>query len=392
MSICILECIHAGSIAEKHYSDIKNKYLQFIEALIEKGFPRESVKITFDDENRKIHFGYYPDELEALVLYVDFETKLLRDRTTYPFASEPPECHYYRIKHHKTIGDYINEINALCNHYESLSSTENYLKPTRFFKQERNSSNQINDRKAVLKSLFEEVTLEKSNDFGLFFNEIHHHKFPKKFLTANFNYFKKLGFKTLFFEFLLYERHQTLLDEYFKSDSDELPIELAYYLQYQERGASRGLLGSLGGYTNIVKSAKKAGIRIVALDSYASLLSIGLTPHARIKSFNSYAQKIIRKEYGGNPYLVFLGLYHGYAKGYYGIKSVAEFVPSSCSVFLKDQSGSPNIESETYFPFFSKSQPVKVNGRNVEDGTNWELEVDIAEVDWITDDYQLQSF
>lgn len=390
MSICILECIYTGSIAEEHYSEIKNKYLEFIQALIEKGFLKESIKITFDDENRQIHFGYYPDELDALILYVDFETKLLRDRTTTPFTLSA-ECHYYRIKHYKTTANYTNEINTLCYQYETLSCTENYLKPTRFFKQERNSSYQINDRKIVLKSLFEEIKNEGNNKLGLFFNEIHHHNFPKIFLTANFNYFKQLGFKTLFFEFLLYERHQTLLDEYFNNANEELPIELAYYLKYQERGAKCNSLG----YTNIVKSAKKAGIRIVALDSYASLLSRGVVkstvPHARIKSFNSYAQGIIKKEYGENPYLVFLGLYHGYIKGYYGIKSVAELLPSSCSVFLKDLSGNPTIQSETHCPFFSKSQPVKVIGQNIEEHTDWELEVDIAEVDWKTDDYRLSS-
>ncbi len=394
MSICILECIHTGSIAKEHYSEIKSKYLNFIEALTEKGFLKGSIKITFEDENQQIHFGYCPDELDALVLYVDFQAKLLRDRTTTAFASESATCDYYRIKHYKTKADYVNEINALCHQYETLSHTKNYLKPPRFFNQEKNSSYQVNDRKAILKSLFEQVINEKNNELGLFFNEIHHHNFPKIFLTANFNYFKKLGFKTLFFEFLLYERHQTLLDEYFNSDNEELPIELAYYLKYQENNARCHPLG----YTNIVKAAKKAGIRIVALDSYASLLSCGVIeskiPHARIKSFNFYASEIIKKENKENPYLVFLGLHHGYIKGYHDIKSVAGLASSSCSIFLKDLSGSPTIQSETYCPFFSKSQPVKINGQDIKEHKermDWELEVDIAEVDWKTDDYRLQS-
>ncbi|KTD03510.1 hypothetical protein [Fluoribacter gormanii] len=76
MSICILKGINSESIDEINYPIIKQCYQELIDALVKKGFSRESIKIYFDNEKRQIHFDYYPDELEVLITYTDFDEKL----------------------------------------------------------------------------------------------------------------------------------------------------------------------------------------------------------------------------------------------------------------------------------------------------------------------------
>lgn len=375
MSICILKGIKNESIDEINYPNIKQCYQNLIDALLQKGFTKENIKIYFDDEKRQIHLDYYPDELDALITYTDFDEKLQLNRTQQPFSSGW-EGNWYLLWHNKSVEEYVAEISSLRQLSVDLAQNANFHQPSWNFPQSIHSYLSIPERKEALKKSLEILKSKKSVPNGIYLGEIHHHQFPKKFLINNLGFFKELGIKTLFFEFLLYDRHQKLLDDYFKSSSEELPPELKAYLHLKDIASHCGF----SGYTDVVKAAKKAGIRIVALDSYPAILScikgfqvkyLGGDEQFRIHCFNGKAAKIIEAESNREPYLVFLGFDHSYVNGnsrYKNIKSVAELLPNTCSVFLTDQQIS---YKSFYAPFFSCGKPMVFNySRHHEAGAN----------------------
>ncbi|VEG91622.1 hypothetical protein [Legionella spiritensis] len=384
MSICILKGKDTESIDSEDYPGIKACYENLVTALIDKGFPRESIRIYFDDENRQIHFDYHMDEIDALVMYAGFENKLQSSYTRYPF-SEAWQGHRYEFWHYRSLEHYIADINGLCEKFAVLSERRVYPRSIWTFKDKDHAFLSGAERKGAIKNALQELRKQCPVRQGIFVNEIHHHQFPKKFLIENLDYFKQLGIQTLFFEFLLYDRHQSLLNAYFNSESDELPAELACYLHYKD--VVSGCCFS--GYTEIVKAAKKAGIRVVALDSYASLLSteskikrnyFDNEESVRLRSFNGLAAEIIEKEHDDKPYLVFLGLDHGYVNGHSRFrttKSVAELLPHTCSVFFSDKLLSIEGSYSHYSPFFSDGKTPVVNySRDKSAG------VDIVESSW----------
>lgn len=386
MSICVLKGVTSESIEINDYPFVKYCYQQLINALVDKGFTPTDIKIHFDDEKRQICFDYYPDDLEVLINYVQFEDKLQLHLTQKPFGSEW-SGHRYLLWHNKSAVQYVSEIKLLCQLSNNLARQT--ITPIWKFSLASHAYLSVPQRKEALKTIFSELLTATSTPQGIFFGEIHHHKFPKKFLEDNLEYFKQLGIKTLFFEFLFYDRHQKLLDEYFHSTNDYLPPELAAYLSFKDESSGCGFAG----YTNIVKAAKKAGIRIVALDSYPAILSciqhfkikyLHGDEHIRINSFNGYAAEIIARESHGEPYLAFVGFDHSYIhrnSRYQNIKSIAELLPNTCSVFLTDNQISYR---NFYAPFFSNGQPLLFNySRHDEAGAN------IVESSWHTQDCAL---
>lgn len=388
MSICILKGVNNESIDEIDYPIIKQCYQELIVALVIKGFPLEHIKIYFDDEKRQIHFDYHLDELDVLIAYTNFDNKLQLHLTQQPFSSSW-EGNHYVLWHHKSAEEYVSEIKSLCQLSVDLSQQKNYPHNCWSFSQASHSYLSVPQRKEALKKSFNELKNKNATSLGIYLCEIHHHKFPKKFLAENLEYFKQLGVKTLFFEFLLYDRHQKLLDEYFNSPHEELPTELAAYLHCKDLASDCGF----SGYTAIVKAAKKAGIRVVALDSYPAILSylksfqskyLDGDEQFRIRSFNGFAAKIIENESHGEPYLAFLGFDHGYISEnsrYKNIKSVAQLLPNTCSVFLTDN---PITYRNSYAPFFSHDKPLMFNySRYHEAGAN------IVESNWNVVDCKL---
>lgn len=375
MSICILKGINSDSIDEINYPIIKQCYQELIDALVKKGFARESIRIYFDNEKRQIHFDYYPDELEVLVTYTDFDEKLQLNVTQQPFASSW-DGNRYLLWHNKSVEEYVSEIKLLRQLSIDLAQDKDYSQPCWNFSQASHSYLSVPQRKEALKKSFDELKNKNTLPHGIYLGEIHHHQFPKKFLVENLEYFKQLGIKTLFFEFLFYDRHQKLLDTYCNSSNEELPPELAAYLHFKDVASGCGF----SGYTNIVKAAKKAGIRVVALDSYPAILSciksfqikhLDGDECFRLHSFNGHAAQIIKKESNGKPYLAFLGFDHSYISGnsrYKNVKSVAELLPNTCSVFLTDSKVS---YKNLYAPFFSYGNPLIFNySRHDEAGAN----------------------
>lgn len=154
------------------------------------------------------------------------------------------------------------------------------------------------------REILEEIYLKKRFK-GLFVGESHRHVSPKKFIFDNLEALRQLGVTTLFMEHFNYDTMQSYLDDYFNSESEEMHPVLAMNLSRYDQ--AYGLISPYT-YTDVVRQAKKAGIRIVGIDT--SLAYDLKDEDRRLKGMNYEAQKIIRHEQGSGKYVVLLGAAH----------------------------------------------------------------------------------
>lgn len=357
--ICKLKGYPSDSISEKAYQVLRQEVNSFIEALVKLGYPKNEIRINCDDKARVVNFGYTPIELDALLDWVYPLSDSPLQRFTYqPFETGEGWCGYkYRLYYKDDQKTCIKKIDTLCREYDSLAETyPSEFSHFNFPDLQQDGFHRDKKTKQGLKVIFDQKQTQ-----ALFITEIHHHQYPKQFIAKNMAFFKaELGIQTIFFEFLVNDREQHLLDQYFESPTNDLPFELAAYLRYNDQASGN----KIGGYTEIVKAAKSAGIRIVALDSYESILTCKelnkqCEKNARLKTFNLQAYKIIKKECKGSNFLCFTGLDHAYAKrhsNYPNIKSLAQFWPEACVVFLSDDA--VNLSKKNLFnPSYPHLEP-----------------------------------
>ncbi|WP_146740024.1 hypothetical protein [Legionella quinlivanii] len=143
---------------------------------------------------------------------------------------------------------------------------------------------------------------------GIFINEHHDHNFPKEFLIANFQYFKKMGIETFFFEFAD-DEDQHLFDSALNSE------EVAALDSVVIRGTHKT--------RTVAIAAIQAGIRVVALDcKQAREGSPEYFRHPTKEDWDTYykkrdsifdenARRIFNREHQSKPYLFYSGLAHG---------------------------------------------------------------------------------
>ncbi|MBA3660360.1 MAG: hypothetical protein H0W64_01400 [Gammaproteobacteria bacterium] len=368
---CDLKGCDSDAIPEKLYFELKAKVQAIINKLIAKGFEEKEIKIYFDDTQRLISFDYYPDEIDALFYYLnltneEFPSNYVRK----PFEKNGWIGNRLRWTYKKSDEEILQSIDQLCQQYDKKNQEPEGEGSTIKLKLPKNDNNYRNydeRNKNILDSL---KSLFKGEVRGCFIGEIHHHQYPKRFLIEHLKELKEIGIDTLFIEFLYYDAHQALLDEYFKGTKDALPATLESFLNYKDSITNCKKYK----YGDIVVAAKKAGIRVVGLDCYDSLLSFGeffsrVEKNARIKTFNIHAYNIIKKESKGR-YAAFMGLDHSYINGhtaYPQLKSVAELCSNSCSVHLSDDNvsvASLGLFKFNGYPLFANEENVKFERSN----------------------------
>lgn len=171
---------------------------------------------------------------------------------------------------------------------------------------------QLNTEDALIANLF---TAHR----GLVVGEIHEHSSPKRFLIAHMKRLAELGVTRIYMEHLL-DRHQPLLDE------EGLPQELALYLSHLDEGHEvkdhyRENDEQAGTFLNVVKTAKKYGIQIIAIDSeatyaiggaknYTELLEEDSSTAMRYTLMNTAMLERFEQYDDGGKYLVFVGSGH----------------------------------------------------------------------------------
>lgn len=156
-------------------------------------------------------------------------------------------------------------------------------------------------------------SLLKSNQ-GICIGHVENDKSPQRYLINNMTQLHKIGVKTLFLELLCYDTAQKWLDVYFSAPLDK-PMH-PYLAQYLRELDASGRKDSSLSYANLVIAAKKAGIRIVALDTTVSSLA-GHTDRTgtndvrdRLMAMNYTAVEIIRREAGIDKYVALMSSQH----------------------------------------------------------------------------------
>lgn len=157
--------------------------------------------------------------------------------------------------------------------------------------------------------------LNDQNGFCL--GERHSNAAAKEFIIKNLAALKKAGVTTLFMEHLFYDSSQMWLNSYHYAPPDAaMPRYLEAYLKKLAQGQSNG--SPCYNFYEVVKAAKKAGIRVVALDTTVSYLAGGTDKQGvkahqrgqRCLAMNYVASQIILHETKGGKFVAFMGSAH----------------------------------------------------------------------------------
>lgn len=158
--------------------------------------------------------------------------------------------------------------------------------------------------KEILASVYKEYQ-------GLCIGEAHDHVSPKKFLIDNMETLRDLGVKTIFYEGLLYDEHQSLLDLYFDTPDAEIPILLQTLLE--DRSDQYGFQRPYT-HLDLLRKAKQCGIRIVGINTSVSTEACGEKQEnpfwSRLWAMNFQAPQIIEREKGDGLYIALMGQAH----------------------------------------------------------------------------------
>jgi hypothetical protein len=148
--------------------------------------------------------------------------------------------------------------------------------------------------------------------------ETHSDISPKRFLQDNMKNLKANGYGTLFFEHVFYETTmQESFNRYHAADAgSEMPRDLSCYLEYlgtkQSKRNGRNYDKDYN-FVELVRLAKEAGIRVVAIDSedaYTSGDSNINNGNTRYKTLNFLANEIIKREAGDEKWVALIGEAH----------------------------------------------------------------------------------
>ncbi|MFT7098687.1 MAG: hypothetical protein ACJAS6_000552 [Rickettsiales bacterium] len=177
--------------------------------------------------------------------------------------------------------------------------------------------------------------------------ENHQDVAAKKFLIENMQNFQCAGYEVLFMEHLTQEEHQHLINGYFQENclAKDMPKDLESYLRRQDKGHS--FLGDPDkqyNFVEIVRSAKKAGIRIVCLEKNVADYEVkNKEGPNRMKSLNEHTVKLVRKENPDLKYIAFVGNAH--LNEMHGIAGICEVLKvQDIAVF-----DAPENSSESFF-------------------------------------------
>lgn len=169
---------------------------------------------------------------------------------------------------------------------------------------------------------------------GLIISESHRHQSSKKFLIDYMKVLAEHEVKTLYLEHLLTDVHQAELDLYFVSK--KMPENLKRYLKVQDSGHMFNYTGK-NTYTQVIKAANKAKIRVRALDCTASYHPKGLSaPNARANMFSYFANEVIKADqaaFGPHNWVALMGNAH--ADMFHGVPGIAQ-LQDAVSLTVRD--------------------------------------------------------
>lgn len=270
----------------------------------------EDPLIYFDDEALRVDVGYTLKEFQAF--FPDFSLII--------------ESHIHQ--------DYLARLKKERARLSDAAEVE--------FKSVPVSRKKLRIGEAFSEAGFIEACLKEFQGFVL--GEMHHEKSAKQFLIDNMAKLKSQGVTTIYIEHLMAERHQGLIDAYLKSSEDSpMPKELEIYLACldKERGTDANFI-------QLVKAVKKAGMRLIAIDTDASYrtgvaFEVGQlsakSRSDRYKVLNMQMVELFRKHDDQKKYVVFVG--SGHVATCEGVPGISDLMECPNLVVYDAVEGSP---------------------------------------------------
>lgn len=270
------------------------------------------LNVKFDDASYQITLYHGPKEVQAI-----FQKENLMQYMATSIAVEAN----LRVR---AKGDAIFGVaRSSATDYEKREA-ELLKKTADFFKDKTFEEVAVNGnypKKKIISSIFKEHQ-------GLCIGEIHSESSPKKFLIDHMKELKKEGVTTLFMEHLFYDSMQGTLDEYFQlPPGSKMPPKLEIFLN--DLSKRQRNTHNKYNFTEVVRAAKEAGIRVVAIDTTVSYLC-GTNERdgvhdskKRYEAMNFTAAAIIQKERGDGKFVALMGSAHvGTTEGVPGVGNI----------------------------------------------------------------------
>ncbi len=156
----------------------------------------------------------------------------------------------------------------------------------------------MKSEKTLIKCLYEK-------NQGVVIGEAHDSVASKHFIIDNIETLKAQGVTTLYLKHLFFDVHEKALRDYNSSPEQAMPDALKAYLQMQDKGHETDQYNQGYTFLNLVKTAHKAGIQVVALDCTTSYCLKGIeyntagTTHEQI--MNYVAVNVITQHQAAHP-------------------------------------------------------------------------------------------
>jgi hypothetical protein len=162
---------------------------------------------------------------------------------------------------------------------------------------------------------------------NLCFGEFHEEHYSKKIIQQNMAFFAKNGYKFLFLEHIFYDTFiQDQIDEYFDSDTLELPTLFSDWLgKIHPKGQTQDF-----SFSNLIKTAKENGIRVVGIDNEYCYLKYRYDGEARSEHLHGFVERIITSIAGGQKWICLMGNYH--ISNIYGMPGISQILPNCAAI------------------------------------------------------------
>lgn len=143
---------------------------------------------------------------------------------------------------------------------------------------------------------------------GIFLGEAHDDNAPPAFMIENMSKLKEMGVEVLFLE-MVYSRNQKLIDDYYKDDAALDKLKASILEGWSDHGKE-----AVERYVEIIKAAKKAGVKVVAID--VPYVAEPYSSFERLVTSNAQWYKTIKQYLKDNEvqkYIVYGGTNHSAA-------------------------------------------------------------------------------
>lgn len=281
--------------------NVPEKLTQDYQALKERFANNKDVNVEFDDKNFTVTFRHNERELQSILAHESLSNKIMGTMTL--TRSDITM---------KGRGSLMLNDSSRAQFQEQ--ETALYRAADEFFKNVKSTAVSV-DASVTPANLIPSL-LQKHQGFCI--GEYHGDVSPKRFLVENMQEFKKQGVETLFMEHMFHDSTQKWLDDYFNSPKGTpMPPYLERYLNSLNNGYMLQVNPKYN-FTEVVRAAKEAGIRIVAIDTTVSYLAgstdkEGVTEEGtadRYKAMNFVAVNIMKEESKGGKFIALMGSGH----------------------------------------------------------------------------------